>query len=105
MVQRSYRVKWGNVVILIINVCKKKILYSGILVVLLAVSVVSFLKWQDTKTELQTLTLLNTKLEEQNKKLLKANENADKKLDELTKNYDALNEKIEAFKAESNITE
>mgnify|MGYP003413178840 CR=1 FL=1 len=83
----------------------KKILYSGILVVLLAVSVVSFLKWQDTKTELQTLTLLNTKLEEQNKKLLKANENADKKLDELTKNYDALNEKIEAFKAESNITE
>ena len=66
---------------------------------------VSFLKWQDTKTELQTLTLLNTKLEEQNKKLLKANENADKKLDELTKNYDALNEKIEAFKAESNITE
>lgn len=83
----------------------KKILYSGILVVLLAVSVISFLKWQDTKTELQTLTLLNTKLEEQNKKLLKANENADKKLDELTKNYDALNEKIEAFKAESNITE
>ena len=83
----------------------KKILYSGILVVLLAVSVVSFLKWQDTKTELQTLTLLNTKLEEQNKKLLKANENADKKLDELTKNYDALNEKIDTFKAESNITE
>ncbi len=83
----------------------KKILYSGILVVLLAVSVISFLKWQDTKTELQTLTLLNTKLEEQNKKLLKANENADKKLDELTKNYDALNEKIDTFKAESNITE
>ena len=83
----------------------KKILYSVILVVLLDERIEKILKWQHTKTELQTLTLLNTKLEEQNKKLLKANENADKKLDELTKNYDALNEKIEAFKAESNITE
>lgn len=82
----------------------KKIVTISIIGILFLTSVISFSKYRDTQKELTEITTLNNKLDEQNKKLLDANDQADKKIDDLAKKYDKINKELAEIKANSQQT-
>lgn len=80
---------------------KKKILITIIIGLLSVTTIIGFGKLKSTKNELEEANTSNTKLEVEKRKLIEANTNADKKIDELAKKYDGINKELEKIKAET----
>lgn len=80
---------------------KKNIILTIIIGLLCLTTIFAIGKFKSTNDELKRSDELNTKLNEQNKKLIDANNKADKKIDDLSQKYDSINKELKKIKEEN----